>query len=175
MRILALAATSLLLCTALAAQVANDECTGAVAVSSGTNGPFQNIGATQSLPTWPCNAGFGTDVWFVYVPSCNGTATFDTCGAFFDTVMQVFEVGACSGNSCANRFAAGGPCNNDWCGQQSRVTMSVAADCRYYIRVAGAGALWGTFPLNINCTGAAAGPLDERCSGATPVVTGTNG
>ena len=32
----------------------NDACTTAFPVVAGTNGPFSNVGATNSPPTWPC-------------------------------------------------------------------------------------------------------------------------
>jgi hypothetical protein len=154
------------------AQIPNEECTGAILVNLGANGPYSNNNATTSLPAWQCGAG-ANDVWFFYLASCTGFATFTTCGANFDTVLQVFDATACA-NDCANGFPGGGPCNDDSCSSQSRVTMGVVLGGLYFIRVGGFEGNTGTFPLNITCS-AATRPADDSCGGAAPVRLGVNG
>lgn len=151
---------------ALSAQ--NDECTGAVLVTDGANGPFTNVGSTTSLPAWPCGLG-GNDIWFVYRASCTGTLTGDTCGSGFDTVLQVFDA-TCT--ACGS-FTAG-VCNDDACGLQSSVSLAVTTGGTYYFRVGGFGGSTGTFGLNITCTAGGGGPADDECLGATPISLGVN-
>ncbi len=47
--------------------LAQDDCSGAILVVGGPNGPYSNVGSTTSAPAWPCGAG-ANDVWFLYVP-----------------------------------------------------------------------------------------------------------
>ena len=69
-----------------------DECTDPKPVTVGSYGPYSTVGATSSLPAvWPCEPTAGNDVWFVAQANANGTATFDTCGSSFDTVLEVFD------------------------------------------------------------------------------------
>ncbi len=152
---------------AVQAQLANDECTGAITVIDGANGPFDTTGATTSSPAWPCASG-GNDLWYVYSASCTGTVTVDTCGGGFDTAIQVFD-STCA--PCPNFVS--GPCNDDSCGLQSSVNIAAAQGTILYIRVGGFVGRVGQFPLNILCT-PGGGPSfpDDECSGATPVTFG---
>jgi len=145
-------------CNALA-QV-NDECSGAVQVAAGPNGPFVNAASTTSAPGWPCAAG-GNDIWFYYVPAAAGPVTIDTCGANFDTALQVFDATA----GCGGLVSMG--CNDDsLCGLQSSVTFTAVACTPYYIRVGGFGGDVGDFPLNINGPGTCAGVATAVAQGA---------
>jgi hypothetical protein len=166
-----LSAIVLFLVTSPALALAQDECTGAIPVVDGPNGPFSNVGATTSPPAWPCGAA-ANDLWFVYTATCTGLGTFDTCGSSFDTVIQVFDTSC--GNTCAASFPLGGPCNDDACSQQSRVTLAVRAAGVYYIRVAGFEGAGGNFFVNVGCS-AGGGPADDECTGPTAVVLGGNG
>jgi hypothetical protein len=75
----------------------NDECGGSFPLLGGLNGPFTNVGATNSpLPNWTCgvNGAFAPvgDVWFRCIPSANGIMSLDLCSTSdvqFDPVMQV--------------------------------------------------------------------------------------
>ncbi len=132
--------------------IAQDDCSNATLVVNGPNGPFTNVGSTTSQPAWPCGAG-GSDVWYLYVPSAAGPLTADTCGASYDSVIEVFDgVGGCGALLSL-------ACDDDTCGNlSSTVTVTVAACIPYYIRVGGFGGGTGTFTLNIN------GPVGPPCT-----------
>ncbi|MBK8976046.1 MAG: hypothetical protein IPM29_08975 [Planctomycetes bacterium] len=123
--------------------IPNDECTTAATVVPGVNGPYSNVGATLSLPPWPCGFQTNNDVWFRYVPSSCGAVRFDTCSAArtFDTVLQVF------GGSCANLTSLG--CNDDACSLGSAVTATLVQGAIYWIRVGGFNAASGSFELTV--------------------------
>lgn len=167
---LLLAAT---LCSQLSAQ-ANDECTGATLIVDGLNGPFDNTLATNSVtmtgaPTFPCG-GTSTaarDLWFVYLPTCTGDATFQTCGnATFDTRIQAFD------GSCGALVSLG--CNDDACSLQSSITVPVTFGIPILVRVAGYSSGVGTFSIDASCS---ASPLvvNDDCASALPLVDGPNG
>lgn len=148
------------------AQLANDECTGSVHVLDGSNGPYDTTGATTSAPAWPC-AGGGNDLWFLYVATCTGSLTVDTCGAGYDTAIELFDA-ACG--PCPN--FVGGVCNDDFCGFQSSAVIAVTQGSIIFIRVGGYNSATGPFSLNIVC-GSTLAP-DDECTGATPVTIGVN-
>jgi hypothetical protein len=139
--------------------VAQNECINAVAVNYGANGPFTNVGSTTSAPAWPCAAG-GNDVWYSYTAGFTGTVFVQTCGANYDSAIQIFTGGCGALVSVA--------CNDDFCGLQSRLTLNQTASTTYYIRVGGYFGATGTFPLDIFQDG-------EECSGAGVLVNGPNG
>lgn len=132
-----------------------DECAGAVPLTSGVNGPFDNSTASTSAPAWPCGSG-GKDLWFSYVATGTGTLTASTCGlTSVDTVMQVFS-GTCGALTSLS-------CNDDdpTCNTQSTVSVPVTPGT-YFLRVGGFGSASGSFRINVT------GP-----SGGTP-ATATN-
>ncbi|MBK8975614.1 MAG: hypothetical protein IPM29_06785 [Planctomycetes bacterium] len=124
--------------------VAQDECSGAIAVVTGANGPFDSTGMTTSSPPFSCVASGGSDMWFSYAATAAGDATVETCGAGFDTCIEAY-----SGTCAALTSLA---CNDDACGLQSRITFPVMTGTTYYIRVGGFAAATGSFPLLIDVT-----------------------
>ncbi|MCA8977829.1 MAG: hypothetical protein KDC98_24095, partial [Planctomycetes bacterium] len=119
----------------------NDDCANAIAITNGLNGPYTNVGALTSSPSWPCAAG-GADVWFTYATATGGTLTVDTCGvAAYDTAIQIFS-GSCSSLTSL-------ACNDDSCSLQSSVTVTTSPGT-YYIRVGGYSSAMGSFSLNVN-------------------------
>ena len=141
--VLSLAAAAAMACNALAQ--ANNECSGAIEVVAGPNGPYTNVASTTSAPAWPCAAA-ANDVWFYYVPPAAGPVTIDTCNANYDTALEVFD----GTNGCGGGLVSMG-CNDDSsCGVQSTVTFTATACTVYYIRVGGFAGDTGNFPLNVN-------------------------
>jgi hypothetical protein len=134
----------------------NDDCSGAISVVQGLNGPFTNVGSTTSAPAWPC-AGGGNDVWFSYVAPGAGSLTVDTCtGTNYDSAIEVFDgTGGCGALTSL-------ACNDDSCGLQSSATVTVVQGATYFIRVGGWSSSTGNFSLNVN------GPL-----GAGTLATNT--
>ncbi|MCB9892439.1 MAG: PKD domain-containing protein [Planctomycetes bacterium] len=125
----------------------NDECTRAVALTEGVNGPFDNATATTSAPGWPCALG-AYDVWFSYTPTCPGTYAFDTCtGSTYDTAIELFDGAA----GCSGLVSIA--CNDDTCRVQSSVTAPLAAGTTYYVRVGGFAGAQGTFNLEVRRSG----------------------
>jgi PKD repeat protein len=74
--------------------VANDECSTALPLVLGLNGPFSTAGATTSAPAWPCASG-GSDIWFVYSVSQNSTVEINACtGGTYDSALQALSEAA---------------------------------------------------------------------------------
>ncbi|MCB9883818.1 MAG: FG-GAP repeat protein, partial [Planctomycetes bacterium] len=125
-----------------AAPPADDECTGATPIHGGMNGPFSNVGYTDSNPAWPCGSA-ERDRWFVYVPSSSGEVAFETCGSQFDTVLEVFDgVGGCGALQSVG-------CNDDTCDLQASLTIHVTAQRPYFLRVGGWSGYTGDFVINV--------------------------
>jgi len=120
----------------------NDDCTGALPLVGGLNGPFDNLTATTSF-AWPCALG-GNDVWFSYVAPATANVTFRTCGqAAFDTAIEVFD-GTAGCGSLTSII-----CNDDNCGLQSSVTIAATQGTTYFVRVGGFNGARGTFSLEV--------------------------
>ncbi|MEZ6037240.1 MAG: hypothetical protein R3F29_07150 [Planctomycetota bacterium] len=120
---------------------ANDDCGAAIAVVNGVNGPYSNVGAATSSPSWPCAAG-GNDIWFSYNAPIAGTLTVTTCGnASYDTCIEILS------GSCGSLTSV--VCNDDACGLQSTVSTPVSPGL-YYIRVGGYSGATGSFSIDVN-------------------------
>ena len=139
---------------------ANDDCGGAIPVVLGLNGPYNTSQATTSF-AWPC-AGGGTDLWFSYTPTANGTLTVDTCGnADYDSALEILQ------GSCANLTSLA--CNDDACSLQSSASTPVTSGVTYYIRVGGFNGAGGNFTLNVQ------GPNPGGGGGGTPAAVDSYG
>lgn len=142
------------------AQITNDDCSTAIGVNSGLNGPFSTVGATTSVPAWPCANG-ANDIWFSCVAISSGTLSVDLCAlASWDTALQVLS------GSCGALVSLG--CNDDSCGTQSQLSnIAITAGATYYIRVGGFGGATGSFSLNVS------GPVAASASAASSFAYGT--
>ena len=121
----------------------NNECAGAIQVFNGVNAPGSNVGSTTSAPPWTCAAG-GNDVWYFYVATCTGTATFSFCppgNATYDSALSVYD------GTCAALNLLG--CNDDTCGLSSELVIPTTAGTTYYVRVGGFASSTGSFTLNV--------------------------
>src|SRR5205085_6861645 len=80
---------------------------------------------------------------YAWTPSFTGTATIETCGGTtnFDSVLYVREADCSTGTELA--------CNDDSCGAQSRVNVSVTSGTTYYIFVDGLAGSSGDFTLTV--------------------------
>jgi hypothetical protein len=161
----------------------NDECVGAVEVfAPGGVTPYSNMWATNSgSVTVFCDIPYNSDVWFKWVATCTGTATFATCAPpspvlglapLDDTVIQVLS------GTCSSLLGFGQNCSDDACGSnglKSRVSVPVTAGLTYYIRVAdfGSDARYGTFTLSIDCCPGSFTSIATGCGSPTftPVLT----
>jgi hypothetical protein len=153
----------------------NDDCSTAIALTIGNNGPFSNVSSTTGPVTASCAFGADlADVWFSFVPPCSGTYDIDTCGAAFNTVLSVYDT--CIGGvelACNDDDFTGGCFNFT----DSKVQLPVTAGTPYFIRVAGNtffGGVTGTFNLRVatqmsfNLTTSTFGTLGYTISGGPP-------
>jgi len=130
------------LLTGFASAQANDECTGALPALLGTTN-FDNTGATTSTPPFTCEPTFGqADIWYTFTPPTTSLYTFDTCGASFDTVLEIFE------GDCATGVVVG--CNDDSCGVQSSVALILTGGVDYQVRIGGWNGSMGFGALEIS-------------------------
>ena len=123
----------------------NDECAGALTVTTGYNGTFDLAAATSSPETASCETGNGGDVWFRYTAECSGTLRVDTCATAtnLDTVVSIWS------GTCGALTEIG--CDDNGCGARSVATAAVAQGTDYYIKVAmQAAATAGEFELGIS-------------------------
>jgi len=137
---------------------ANDECTGAITIVDGTNGPFDNVGATLSTSVFTCGTNVGNDVWFRYTAQLSGNHVVNTCTPTrtFDTVIQVF-----SGTCGALALVA---CNDDSCGLGSSLNVALTGGTTYYVRCGGYNRSSGNFDIVVD-------PPFDVIYDAGPIVT----
>ncbi|MBX3354136.1 MAG: hypothetical protein KF724_00380 [Phycisphaeraceae bacterium] len=123
----------------------NDTCSSALLIVPGTY-QFCTQNATTDGPSLPSNScGQATmvhkDLWYQFAPQSNGTLTVETCGtATFDTVIAVYTSIFDGFASCPTEgpgLAVFVGCNDDSCGNQSKLTVNVSAGKIYKIRVGG--------------------------------------
>ncbi len=153
---------------------ANDACFSAQFVNPATGIPFSTFAAsTDGLahPGADCNVdGQGqieNDVWFLYTPSCNGTATVSTIGGTtLNTKVAVYTF-ACPPGS-AQLLA----CNDDFGDSyQSQVSWEISSGAVYLIRIGespGPGSGNGTFNLIEICEGQEP-PSNQFCADAITI------
>ncbi|MEX1007250.1 MAG: hypothetical protein WD271_05335, partial [Acidimicrobiia bacterium] len=102
------------------------------------------IDATKEVgePNHAGNSG-GRSIWYRITPASSGTATIDTVGSGFDTLLGVYTGGAVN---ALTQIAA----NDDTTGLglQSRVQFSAVANTTYQVAVDGYNAASGTVTLN---------------------------
>jgi subtilisin-like proprotein convertase family protein len=134
---------------------ANNECVNAFAVTTGTVA-VTNVNATGTDITG-CTFNDILDVWYSFDASPNGgMLTVNTCGSSFDTGLALFD--ACGGTELA--------CNDDFCGLQSQISVSVGGGL-HYIRFAGYNGQSGTGVLNVDFVPY---PVNNDCDDAIALV-----
>ncbi|HEX8101983.1 MAG TPA: M6 family metalloprotease domain-containing protein [Solirubrobacteraceae bacterium] len=114
---------------------------------------------------------YGKTVWFKYTPATSGTATAETTGSGFDTVLAAWQGGSLG--TLANKA-----CNDDdGTARQSKLSLAVTGGQTYYFQVAGyqgtapdaaAGAL--TFKLAGPASGTGGGTVPANDAFGTPAV-----
>ncbi len=149
----------------------NDECIAAIEVGVGAT-PFTTVNGTTSVPPPPVNCVGGSmvnDIWFTYLPECDGVVTISTCGtADFDTRIAVYAQAL--GCPLLTTFTLACSDDEPGCGNgTSEVSLAVEAGFGLIIRVGGTSGS-GTGTLNITC--AAPPPANDECDGAMAAGTG---
>jgi PKD repeat protein len=127
----------------------NNTCASATSIAEVTDLAFDTgSGATASGVNPGCGGGTDpVDLWYAYTATVTADATIDLCGSTFDTRLAVYD--ACGGTLLA--------CNDDACGYQSRVEITVTSGTIYYIQVGGYNASTGTGDLTIELSNQWAG------------------
>ncbi|MGB0171068.1 MAG: HYR domain-containing protein [Flavobacteriales bacterium] len=154
----------------------NDDCANATAVGEGTFA-FDNTGASTDGPT-DGDANMALDVWFLYTPSADGTATIHTCGSpgsNDDTVIIVYD-----GSSCPSAGDTGLASDDDGCASpnfNSTLDLEVSASNTYLIQLGGWNGVQGDGELYIELEAGPTGPTgpaNDDCANATAVGEGTH-
>ena len=135
---------------AIGAPLANDNFSGSQALAGATASTTGNNGSATKESGEPNHAGDdgGKSVWYRWTPPSSGTATIDTVGSGFDTLLAVYTGGAVNALTevASNDDVAAG-------NTTSRVTFPADAGTTYRIAVDGfnngAGAASGNFALNV--------------------------
>lgn len=113
---------------------------------SGDSGRIQahNLNATKESgePSHAGNAG-GRSVWWRWIPSVSGQASFDTHGSSFDTLLVVY-----SGTSLTGLTAVAANDNDGSAGNTSGVTFTALAGYEYLVAVDGFNGASGSITLN---------------------------
>ncbi len=117
---------------------ANDECTGAVAISGSGTFPYDNRFATPATATAPasaCQSSQSKDIWYAWTSAGAGSVTVDNCGdVAIDSVITIYT-GTCG---TLTEIA----CDDDTCATptlNSTVTFTAACTTTYYIRISSFG------------------------------------
>jgi hypothetical protein len=127
-----------------------------------------NVGATKETgePDHSGNAG-GTSIWYSWTPVQSGTATVDTIGSGFDTLLGVYTG---TSVSALTRIAS----DDDSGGSlTSKVTFTVAAGTTYRIAIDGYGGASGATKLDWTLAASSA-PANDMFASAQ-VISGTSG
>ncbi len=112
----------------------NDQCAGAVTLTSGVTNSVNTANATSTGdPTPSCGSGVGKGVWYKVTPANSGMVTVSTCGSDYDTVLAIYT------GSCGSLTAVSGGCDDDGgCGPNtSAVSFSGTSGTTYYILAGG--------------------------------------
>lgn len=147
----------------------NDMFASAQAASGGSgSGTGSNTGATKEAgePNHAGNAG-GKSIWYTWTPAQSGSATIDTVGSGFDTLLAVYTGTSVSVlTPVASDDDAGGNLT-------SKVALTVTAGTTYRIAIDGYGGASGATKLNWSLT-ASGGPANDMFANAQ-VISSASG
>ncbi|MEJ2701359.1 MAG: GEVED domain-containing protein [Sedimentisphaerales bacterium] len=148
--------------TQVALGVTNDDIANAEPTGDGTYIMFDTRGATFDGPGG-CN--YGPNVWFCYTASCTGEVTVAIEGAYFDTVLGVYD-GCSSDITSSDRIGCNDDYGDSWL---SQVTFAATTGKRYLIEVGGYQDYTGDGFLHIGCEGQPGPTNNDSCGNAKPV------
>ena len=97
---------------------AQDDCIAAETVCPNVTYYGSTSGATNDGSASCGDSNSTADVWYYYDTTGYGSATISLCDSSYNTVLSVHS--GCPGTS-SNELG----CNDDWCGSQSRLSVSV--------------------------------------------------
>ena len=137
----------------------NDECSNAEEISSGSIF-VSTAGATSSNidSALTCSTSGGpsveADIWFLYTADCTGQLDVSTCGASFDSRLDIFD--ATSG--CPSDGSSIVGCSDNDCGDDASASILTLAGQSYFVRVGSPDGSVGNLDLEITCT-----PFEDPC------------
>lgn len=139
-----------------------ETCQTATPVVIGTPLAGSNAAAADDPQFGLCTAT-GRDVWHTFTAAVSGVHTVALCGSGFDTVLALYD-------NCLNAPLV---CDDDSCGLQSQVTLTLNAGQAYMVRVSShTGMAGGTYRLTVTAPGATF-PVNNACG--TPIALVPNG
>jgi hypothetical protein len=142
---------------------ANDDYQDAQAVGNVTSLTFDTTEATFDRPG-ECIPNTNRNIWYCYTATCTGCATISLCGSSYDTKLAVYD--GCSSTPTSGNLLR---CNDDFCGRQSEVNLTVTAGNTYLIEVGGFVSEYGAGSLTISCDNAAGPPSNDNWSAAISI------
>lgn len=140
----------------------NDQCTRALALTSGVARTMSTVGANSiGDPVPTCQPSFGSGVWFKYTPAGSGPVLINTCGSSFDTVLQVFTGSCGAGTAVACNDDNGPAC----AGTRASLSFNGVAGTTYFILAGGYSRQTGTLEITAQL-------LNDQCAGAVALLPG---
>lgn len=136
--------------------LANDECSGAIALNCNDTVTGSTTAATDSVG----DSNFANDVWYSYTGS--GTPediTLSLCNSGFDTVLRVYS-------DCSVSLGAQVLYNDDYCLSRSEGTFASDGTTTYYILIEGYGTASGAYELTLTCGTYVPAPPNDLCANA---------
>ncbi|MHC4076011.1 MAG: right-handed parallel beta-helix repeat-containing protein, partial [Planctomycetota bacterium] len=135
----------------------HDECDSAIEVVEGGIHELSSVGA-GGMEVGGCDVNAPNDVWHLYTPVYSGDYIISLCDSMFDTTMTIYD--GCGGTELA--------CDNNSCGVQSEITVSMSAGHEYLLRVAGDEYATGDYTLTVSPPV----PPHSACPNAIEVAAG---
>ena len=89
------------------------------------------------------------DIWYRFVAPCTGTFEISTCGADFDSRIDVFS----SSKGCPGSSPTPYACGDDQCGDDAVATSLALEGQTLFIRVGSSDGSTGSGDLTIDCEG----------------------
>jgi subtilisin family serine protease len=112
----------------------------------------------------PCGS-IGATVWFTWTPTTSGTATIETVGSNYDTVVAAYtgsSLGGLTNGACNDDIASGN--------LQSRISLSVTAGTTYRIQAGGYNGATGSLTLKVVAPGTSCGtPANNNFACSTTI------
>ena len=131
----------------------NDELIDAIEVYEDVPYDGDTTGATGETSS-DCAQGYDFyDVWHTFTVPATTDYSISLCNSLFDTTLSVYDV---------NDLEVG--CNDDSCGAQSKLDMTLTGGHTYSIRIAGFDGDTGPYTLNV--TRNLGPPVNDECSSA---------
>ncbi|RPG17296.1 MAG: hypothetical protein CBB69_007345 [Phycisphaera sp. TMED9] len=150
----------------------NDECEGAIALVEGPNEgtTFQaTYSGVISEPSCSSTSGVAVrnDVWYSYTAPGNGLLTLSTCGASFNSRLNIWDGGSCP--------SSGGPllaCSDNDCGDDAITSSFVFGGQELIVQVGSPGNESGNFVLEVLFEEIVDPPVNDQCADAVVVTEG---